>query len=140
MRGVAYPSVADIVGLHADVFGIDQRQAADRLIHGERLEGAIGRARHFAAYGDADLALQAAVLAHGLAEAQSFIDGNKRTAVLAFVTFLLVNGFVIDWSGRDSGEHIARWMLDFAHGGTPERLAAAVRPLLAPSPGAETPS
>jgi prophage maintenance system killer protein len=36
--------------------------------------------RGYAAYEDADLALQAAALAHGIAESQAFIDANKRLA------------------------------------------------------------
>jgi death on curing protein len=36
--------------------------------------------------------LKAAVLAHGLAESQCFIDGNKRTALTSALTFLKVNG------------------------------------------------
>ncbi len=39
-------------------------------------------------YEHADLALQAAVLAHGIAEAQPFLDGNKRRALVALVTCL----------------------------------------------------
>jgi prophage maintenance system killer protein len=44
------------------------------------LESALGRPRAHAHYDGVDLALQAAVLAHGLAEGQFFIDGNKRSA------------------------------------------------------------
>jgi hypothetical protein len=32
------------------------------------------------------LALQAAVLAHGIAESQAFIDANKRLALVAMLT------------------------------------------------------
>lgn len=38
--------------------------------------------------------VQAAVLAHGIAEPQSFVDGNKREALIALVTFLELNGYV----------------------------------------------
>jgi hypothetical protein len=40
-------------------------------------------------YEQADLALQAAVLAHGIAETQPFIDAN--TPLVAMLTFLEVN-------------------------------------------------
>jgi hypothetical protein len=40
--------------------------------------------------------MQAAVLAHGIAEGQSFLDGNKRVALIAMLTFLEVNGIGID--------------------------------------------
>lgn len=36
--------------------------------------------------------MKAAVLAHGIAESQCFVDGNKRTALVAALTFLKVNG------------------------------------------------
>lgn len=39
--------------------------------------------------------MQAAVLAHGIAEGQSFLDGNKRLALVAMLTFLEVNGFSV---------------------------------------------
>jgi prophage maintenance system killer protein len=36
--------------------------------------------------------MQAAVLAHGIAEGQPFIDANKGTALAALRTFLRLNG------------------------------------------------
>jgi death-on-curing protein len=39
-------------------------------------------------YGNADFALIAATYAFHIAQAQAFLDGNKRTAVLAALTFL----------------------------------------------------
>ncbi len=50
----------------------------------------------YAHYQQADLALQAAVLAHGIAETQPFVDGNKRDALIALITFLELNGYVLD--------------------------------------------
>jgi death-on-curing protein len=49
-------------------------------------------------YEDADLALQAAMLAHGIAESQCFIDGNKRLALVAMLAFLEVNGYAVEAS------------------------------------------
>lgn len=34
----------------------------------------------------------------GLAENQPFIDGNKRTALVVMLTFLELNGYVVDLS------------------------------------------
>ena len=42
----------------------------------------MARPATYAHYEKADLALQAAVLAHGLAEGQLFIEGNKRSRTL----------------------------------------------------------
>lgn len=36
--------------------------------------------------------IKAAVLAYCIAESQIFVDGNKRTALVAALTFLKVNG------------------------------------------------
>jgi prophage maintenance system killer protein len=57
-----------------------------------------------------DLALQVALLAHGIAEGQYFVDGNKRTALAAMHTFLVTNGFEI----QASQPQRAQWILDLA--------------------------
>lgn len=52
-------------------------------------------------YQDADLVRQTALLAAGIAQAQTFLDGNKRTAYLATDLYLWINGaeFVGDLLG-----------------------------------------
>ena len=56
------------------------------------LESALGRPVNRAAYGEADLVELAAAYAFGIAKNHPFIDGNKRAALLALVTFLGLNG------------------------------------------------
>jgi death-on-curing protein len=56
------------------------------------LESAVARAQTAAYYGGADLFGQAAALANGIALNHPFLDGNKRTAFAACVTFLRQNG------------------------------------------------
>ena len=58
------------------------------------LESALARPQQLHAYGDPvpDLAGLAAALAHGLARNHPFVDGNKRTAHVAYRTFLALNG------------------------------------------------
>ena len=48
---------------------------------------------HFGEDAYPSIAEKAAAYAYFLAEGQSFIDGNKRTAALAMITFLHGNGF-----------------------------------------------
>ena len=62
------------------------------------LESALGRPMNRAAYGEVDLAELAAAYAFGIAKNHPFIDGNKRAALLALVTFLGLNGidFLVD--------------------------------------------
>lgn len=57
------------------------------------LEAALARARRKWHYEpDIDLAALAAAYAFGLARARAFNDGNKRTAFLAMITFVGMNG------------------------------------------------
>ncbi len=57
------------------------------------LESALARPRHRYAYGDQpDLFSLAAEYAFGIARNHAFLDGNKRTALLAVRAFLFLNG------------------------------------------------
>jgi len=56
-------------------------------------ESALARPKNLAAYGDPDVADLAAAYAFGLAKNHAFIDGNKRIALVALESFLLLNGF-----------------------------------------------
>lgn len=61
------------------------------------LESALARAQHKHHYDpDTDLATLAAAYAYGLATARPFNDGNKRTAFLAAMIFLGLNGKDLD--------------------------------------------
>lgn len=58
------------------------------------LEGALARPQTRLGYvPDASVFELAASLGHGIAKAHAFVDGNKRTALLAMQTFLFLNGF-----------------------------------------------
>ena len=58
------------------------------------LESALARPQQLQAYGDPapDLARLAAALAFGIARNHAFVDGNKRTSLVATQTFLILNG------------------------------------------------
>ena len=58
------------------------------------LESALARPQQLQAYGDPapDLARLAAALAFGIARNDAFVDGNKRTSLVATQTFLILNG------------------------------------------------
>ena len=99
------------------------QQAADQLRTREGLEGTLARPRTYAYYDAADLPMQAAVLAHGIAETQPFIDGNKRIALIALDTFLRVNGFRLTAPQMDR----AQWILDLSSGLEPAQLAERIR-------------
>ncbi len=55
-------------------------------------EGAVAQAQNVYWYANADLFDIAAAYCFHIAQAQAFIDGNKRTAVAAGLTFLKLNG------------------------------------------------
>jgi death-on-curing protein len=89
------------------------------------LGSALGRPRNRWAYEEADLAALAAAYAFGIARNHPFVDGNKRAALLALVTFLGLNDidFVADEAeavvmilGLAAGEidedGLARWIRD----------------------------
>ena len=125
-----YLEFADTLELYAAIVGGTAAQAADQLRDRAGLEIALGRPRNYALYEDADLALQAAALAHGIAESQTFIDGNKRLALIALLTFLQVNGFEVEASDRE----LAAWIIGLSAGTTPVELAELVRARVRPLP------
>jgi death-on-curing protein len=55
------------------------------------LESALGRPRNKFLYENAALGTAAAAYAYGLVKNHPFVDGNKRVALLAIVTFLGLN-------------------------------------------------
>jgi death-on-curing protein len=89
------------------------------------LESALDRPRNKWAYESAELPEMAAAYGYGTARNHPFIDGNKRTSLLAIYTFLGVNGidFIVPEAhaaamilalaaGEVSEESLARWIRD----------------------------
>src|SRR6266404_3188353 len=89
------------------------------------LESALDRPKNRWSYEQAELAELAAAYAFGLARNHPFIDGNKRTSLLALYTFLGVNGvdFIVPEAeaapmilslaaGQVSEEGLTRWIRD----------------------------
>jgi death-on-curing protein len=118
-----YLILEDVLEIYAAIIDATATQAADHLRSRDALEGALARPAHYAHYQRADLALQAAVLAHGIAETQPFIDGNKRTALVAMLTFLEINGHSV----RASDPELADWIISLSRGTSPEQLAETLR-------------
>lgn len=125
-----YLELADALQLYAAIIDGTPAQATDQLRDQSALEGALGRPRSYGDYEDADLALQAAVLAHGIAESQAFVDANKRLALVAMLTFLELNGYRV----RASDPDLADWILSFSADTTPQQLAPLVRDAMQPIP------
>ena len=96
------------------------------------LQAALGRPQTYAHYQRADIALQAVVLAHGIGEGQHFLEGNKRTALVALHTFLVINGYGID----ASQEQRAAWIISLSEGVSVDQLAVQIRAALTVEPPA----
>jgi len=91
--------------LEETVIAIHQRQVSEHGgIEGLRDEGllasALARPQNLLAYAQPlpDLAALAAAYAYGIARDHPFADGNKRTALVAARTFLLLNGVNLEAS------------------------------------------
>lgn len=89
-----YLTVEEVLGINAQVMG-GRHVLRDRGL----LESAVARPQASALGIDAypDLVTKAAALLHSLVLNHPFVDGNKRTAVLATLVFLDLNGYVIRW-------------------------------------------
>lgn len=118
-----YLTPQDALELYAAFAGGTGADAANLLRSSPALEGALERPRTYAHYQDADLALQAAVLAHGIAESQPFLDGNKRLALVTMLTFLDANGYRVEATDPE----LADWIIGLSHRLTPEALAELLR-------------
>jgi len=64
-------------------------------------KSAMARPQQPETYGDPDAAALAAAYALGLARNPPFVDGNKRTATVVSLLFLLRNGLRIEASDAD---------------------------------------
>ncbi|HET7054306.1 MAG TPA: type II toxin-antitoxin system death-on-curing family toxin [Solirubrobacterales bacterium] len=118
-----YIELADALELYAAIIDGTTAQAVDQLRDQAGLESALGRPRNYAHYQEADLALQAAALAHGVAESQAFIDGNKRLALVSMLTFLEVNGYQVNATDPE----LADWITGLSASTTPKQLAGVIR-------------
>lgn len=112
-----------IVAMHGEQLAI--YGGASGLRDQGMLESALDRPKNKWAYERAELAELAAAYAYGIARNHPFVDGNKRTSLLALYTFLGVNGVDFEVpeaeaaamilslaAGEVSEESLARWIRD----------------------------
>ncbi|TPI56777.1 MULTISPECIES: type II toxin-antitoxin system death-on-curing family toxin [unclassified Mesorhizobium] len=85
------------------------------------LESALARAENKANYGTPSIADLAAAYVFGIARNHAFVDGNKRTAIVAAGAFLIVNGQVLT---ADNGT-LYEFVMAIAAGEIDEAGAAA---------------
>lgn len=90
MRAPEFVSLETVLDLHDE--GLRQFGGAAGIRDLGLIESAIGAAQNDYYYGNADLFGIAAAYAYHLAQAQAFLDGNKRVAVATAMVFLARNG------------------------------------------------
>jgi death-on-curing protein len=112
-----------IVAIHDEQLAI--HGGASGLRDEGMLESALDRPKNRWAYEQAEFAELAAAFAFGIARNHPFVDGNKRTSLLALYTFLGVNGidFIVPEAeaaamilalaaGEVNEEGLTRWIRD----------------------------
>jgi len=112
-----------IVAIHGEQLAI--YGGASGLRDEGMLESALDRPKNKWTYERAELAELAAAYAYGIARNHPFVDGNKRTSLLALYTFLGVNGVDFEVpeaeaaamilslaAGEVSEESLTRWIRD----------------------------
>ena len=88
------------------------------------LDSALQRPQNKMIYGEPDISELAAAYAYGIARNHPFIDGNKRTALVASFSFLYLNGYKVATSQIEN----VRVFLSLASGTlTEDKLAAWFR-------------
>ena len=116
-------SVAMIAAIHDEQLAIHGGTPGTR--DAGLLASALDRPRNKWAYESPDLAELASAYAYGIARNHPFVDGNKRTSLLAIYTFLGLNDidFVVPEAeaaammialaaGEISEKSLARWIRD----------------------------
>jgi len=91
-REIEYLSVDDIIATHdlvLESMGDPYAPLRDVGV----LAGAIARPQNMAYYAGVDLIRQACILMVAIAEAQPFVEGNKRAGMTSALAFLERNGF-----------------------------------------------
>jgi death-on-curing protein len=122
--------VSEIIDMHAEQLA--RFGGPDGIRDQGLLESAVNRPMHRWHYEEADLADLAAAYAFGLARNHAFIDGNKRIAFQAMMTFLRLNeipfapapahatAIILSLAaGEVSEQSLARWIRDNWPAGAP---------------------
>ena len=122
----------DVLAFYAELFDLDEQGARNRSRNEDGWRSALHRPRTYAHYMSADVATQAAALAHGIAEGQPFLEGNKRIGLICLRAFLAVNGYDV----VASQEERADWMISLSRGESIDALTDRIRHAVRPSPPA----
>ena len=119
--GPAWRSEKLVLALHAET--LQQFGGTTGLRDEGRLESALSRPQNRYAFADPSLFELAAAYCHGIVRNHPFVDGNKRTDLLAARVFLFRNGYQLDpdeaemvrvvervAAGEGGEEELAQWI------------------------------
>src|ERR1022692_4995400 len=102
-----YLTVAEVIATHHHQ--IEEYGGEHGLLNQGSLEAAVFRPQ--TGY-YSDLSEEAAALLESLVNNHAFVDGNKRVGFAAAHTFLLVNGFDLDVTGKAAFEFMMKTMAE----------------------------
>ncbi|MBZ9872642.1 type II toxin-antitoxin system death-on-curing family toxin [Mesorhizobium sp. BR1-1-9] len=108
-----------VEAMHAEQ--LRRHGGAQGLRNENALESALAQAQKKANYGTPSIEDLAAAYVFGIARNHAFVDGNKRTAIVAAGAFLIVNGHVLT---ADNGT-LYEFVMAIAAGEIDEAGAAA---------------
>lgn len=95
----SWPDISQIITINQDQ--VAQTGGMFGLRDAALLESALARPRNAHAYGCVSAAELAYELLYGICRNHAFVDGNKRTALVAAQLFLIMNGFYFDHPDTD---------------------------------------
>lgn len=123
MREILWIDKHETLTMHAEQSA--EHGGSDGIRDEGLLESALARPQNLMAYSEDDPSLcrLAAAYGFGIARNHAFVDGNKRTALVVTLTFLLVNGLAVTApredryfifhdlaTGKLSEDEFARWL------------------------------
>ena len=123
---VRYLTISELLFINGHVLGDEKILSGEQQIREiERLDAAVARpaASAFGADAYPTLREKAAVLFHSITRNHPFRDGNKRTATIALIFMLRINGQRVVWQpeaalqvildmaeGRQDYPYLAKWL------------------------------
>lgn len=117
MTDIRYLNIVELIIINEELIG-----GRSQLRDVDLLESAVLRPMTSAFGEDAYITIhdKAAALFHSLSRNHAFVDGNKRTSVLATILFLQLNCYTVTWNEEDA----LNFVLKIAQGETDWEIIA----------------
>ena len=126
---LVYLTLEDALELYAAIVDRNIAHAAAALRAPSTLEGALARPASYALLPRRRCGATGRCARARHRRRSPFLDGNKRLALVAMLTFLEANGHRVDAADPE----LAEWVIGLSAGLTPEQPAERIRPLLIPA-------